>query len=299
MSNSDALITIGTVNWHSYAYLEKLFHNLLDKAMHPDRLRFIVVDNTNGKDENIEKLKEKFQNVTVIKNSPDSLKGSPAHAHGLNVVMKNIKTPFALILDPDVHIFKKNWDTFLTDLTNQNNIFTLGVSFPPWQLGMYHNFPNPVFCFFETKQYLEFAPDWSAYDVNGFTICWDFVRRVFLRLGTFINRKRFENSKLIKTIWPGIEKIIGLCSRDTGWRRAQKAEKLATKTIIFETKVVPSEEFTPNDYYSTLAKYFELYYYRNEPILAHKASTNSPVFITDKANDEGVWEKCIEQIERQ
>lgn len=299
MSSSDALITIGTVNWYSCAYLEKLFHNLLDKAEHSDRLRFVVVDNTNGKDDSIEKLKEAFQNITIIRNDSRQTKGSPSHASGLNIVMKNIKTPYALILDPDVHVFKKNWDTFLIDLTNKNNIFTLGVSFPPWQLGMYHNFPNPVFCFFETKQYLEFAPDWSAYDVNGFIICWDFARRNFLRLGTFINRKHFENSKLIRTLWPRIEKIIGLCSRDTGWRRAQKAKKSEIKTIIFETKVVPSEEFKPDDFYSNMAKYFELYCYQNEPILAHKASTNSPVFKTDKSNDENLWKECIEQIERQ
>ncbi|MFA5252879.1 MAG: hypothetical protein WC454_09895 [Phycisphaerae bacterium] len=299
MSNSDALITIGTVNWYSYAYLEQLLNNLLDKASIPDRLRFVVVDNTNGKDKNLEKLKEKFQNVTIIKNDPGSLKGSPAHTHGLNVVMKNIKTPYALILDPDVHIFKKNWDTFLINLTTQNNIFTLGISFPPWQLGMYHNFPNPVFCFFKTKRYLEFAPDWSAYDVNSFIICWDFARRNLLRLGTFINRKRFENSKLIKTIWPHIEKIVGICSRDTGWRRAQKAKKSKIKTIIFETKVLPSEEFKPDDPYSNMAKYFELYCYQNEPVLAHKSSTNSPVFKTDKSNDEDMWRECIERIERQ
>jgi hypothetical protein len=299
MSNPDALITIGTVNWHSYAYLEKLFNNLLDKAEYPDRLRFVVVDNTNGKDDNVEKLKEDFRDITIIKNDTWQTKGSQSHASGLNIVMKNIKTPYALILDPDVHVFKKNWDTFLIDLTNQNNIFALGVSFPPWQLGMYHNFPNPVFCFFKTKQYLEFLPYWSAYDVNRFIICWDFIRRNFLRLGILISRKHFESSKLIRTAWPCIEKIVGLCSRDTGWRKAQKAKKSKIKTIIFKTKIVPSKKFRPDDFYSNMAKYFELYYYQNEPILTHKSSTNSPVFKTDKSNDEDLWKKCIEQIEKQ
>jgi hypothetical protein len=299
MSNSDAMITIGTVNWYSYTYLKELLHNLLDKAERPDRLCFVVVDNTNGKDDKVEKLKDDFQNITIIKNDSRQTKGSQSHASGLNIIMKNIKTPYALILDPDVHVFKKNWDTFLTDLTNQNNIFVLGVSFPPWQLGMYHNFPNPVFCFFKTKQSLEFLPYWSAYDVNRFIICWDFVRRNFLRLGTLINRKRFENSKLIRIVWPRIEKIVGLCSRDTGWRRAQKAKKSEIKTITFETKIVPSKEFKPDDPYSNMAKYFELYYYQNEPILAHKSSTNSPVFKPDKSNNEDLWKECIEQIEKQ
>ena len=74
-SHSD-LITIGTVNWHSYAYIEKLFRNLLDKAEYPDRLRFVVVDNTNGKDENLGKLIEKFKNVTITEDDCGRTSGS-------------------------------------------------------------------------------------------------------------------------------------------------------------------------------------------------------------------------------
>lgn len=297
MTTPDNQITIGTVNWHSCAYLENLFNNLIDKARQPDRLCFVVADNTNGKDE-LEKLKNAFQNITIIKNDPGPLKGSPAHAHGLNAVMKNIRTSYALILDPDVYIFKKDWDNFLIDLLNQNDIFATGVTFPPWQLGMYHNFPNPVFCFFKTKPYLNFSPDWSAYDVNKFVLYWDFIRRNLLRLGILIGRRNFENSKLIRTVWPHIEKIIGLCSRDTGWRRAQKAQKNRIKTIIFEPQIVSSKEFEPHDPYSIMTKYFELYRYRNEPILTHKYSTNSLVFKTGKSDDRDLWEQCIEQIEK-
>jgi hypothetical protein len=299
MSNPDELITIGTVNWHSFAYLEQLFKNLLDKAHRPDRLRFLIVDNTGGKDNDLQKLKNIFQNITIINNDPGILKGSPAHAHGLNVVMKSIKTPFALILDPDVHIFKKDWDDFLIALINQNDIFALGVSFPPWQLGMYHNFPNPVFCFFKTKQYFEFSPDWSAYDVNKLVLYWDFIRRNILRLGILIGRRTFENSKFVRTIWPCFEKLIGVCSRDTGWRRSQKAQKNQIKTIIFQPRIVSSNEFKPDAPYSMIAKYSELYCYDNKPILTHKYSTNSLVFKTGKSDDQDLWKKCVEQIEKQ
>ncbi|PKL50386.1 MAG: hypothetical protein CVV39_01650 [Planctomycetes bacterium HGW-Planctomycetes-1] len=298
MTIPDELITIGTVNWHSCAYLEKLFNNLINKAQSPDRLCFVIIDNTNGEDD-LEKLKNVFQNITIIKNNPGRLKGSPAHASGLNIAMKNIKTPYALILDPDVYIFKKDWDSFLIDLLNQNDIFTLGVSFPPWQLGMYHNFPNPVFCFFRTKPYLEFSPNWSAYDVNKFVLFWDFIRRNLLRLGILIGRKRFENSELVRILWTRFEKIIGPCSRDTGWRRAQKAEKAGTKTIIFQPRIISSKEFKPDDPCSAIAKYFELYCYRNEPMLTHKYSTNSLVFKTGKSDNSDLWKQCIEQIEKQ
>ncbi|MFH1195308.1 MAG: hypothetical protein V1720_06325, partial [bacterium] len=77
MTNPDSQITIATVNWYSCAYLENLFDNLLKKAQHPEKLCFVVVDNTGGKD-TLEKFKNIFQNITIIKNDPGQLKGSSA-----------------------------------------------------------------------------------------------------------------------------------------------------------------------------------------------------------------------------
>jgi len=298
MTKPDDLITVCSVNWFSCDFLEMLFDNLIQKAQTPDKLRFLIVDNTNGRDTDIEKIAAKFQNITIIKNDSGTLKGSPAHCSGLNVIMKNIETPYALIIDPDVYVFKKNWDAFLIDLTALSDVFAAGVSYPAWKLGTYHNFPNPIFCFFKTNRYREFSPAWSAYDVSKIILYWDFIRRNLLRLGIFINRKRFEDSKLIRTLWPHLEKIIGICSRDTGWRIAQKAEKTGTKTILFQPQTISSENFEPDIPRSAIAKYFELYCYQNEPIFTHKYSTNSTVFKTDKSGNYELWVQCIKQIEK-
>jgi hypothetical protein len=298
MNASDDLITVGTVNWYSYEYLQILFKNLLEKAACPDKIRFLVIDNTNGKDTNIEKLKPLFQNITTLNNNPGNLKGSAAHSSGLNVLMQNIHTPYALIIDPDVHVFKNDWDKFLINLLNQNQIFAAGVSFPLWQLGMYHNFPNPVFCFLKTVPYRDFVPTWSAYDVSKLVLYSDFLKRNLLRCGIMINRKLFEDCALVRAIWSGLEKIIGVCSRDTGWRRAQKAKKNNIKTVLFAPKIISSKDFCEENPLDILAKYFELYYYENEPILTHKYSTNSAVFKTAKSSDSDLWNKCLEQIEK-
>ncbi|HAL45305.1 MAG TPA: hypothetical protein DCP47_05235, partial [Phycisphaerales bacterium] len=263
--SNNSEITIATVNWHSYDYLVKLFENLTSKSKHPENLRFLLIDNTDGKDKKVENLKSQFQNLNIIQNNPGNLKGSPAHCTGLNVAMQNIETPYALILDPDVHIFKKEWDEFLINLLDQNNSFAAGVSFPRWQLGMYHNFPNPVFCFFKTAPYRDFAPQWSAYDVSKITLYWDFFRRNLLRCGILINRNLYENFAFVRTVWSNLEKIIGVCSRDTGWRRAVKAKKNIIKTVLFQPRIVSSKNFNPEDPLQTLAKYFELYCYQNEP----------------------------------
>lgn len=299
MNAPDNSITIATVNWYSCNYLKDLFKNLLDKAENPENINILIIDNTNGKDENIEKLKSVFRVIDIVKNNPVDLKGSAAHSSGLNAAMNNIKTPYGLILDPDVHIFKKNWDTFLVNLLNQNNVFCAGISYPPWQLGMYHNFPNPVFCFFKTKPYIEFSPGWSAYDVSKIVSYCDFLRRNILRLGILVNRRLYEDSEFVREIWSHFEKYIGVCSRDTGWRIAQKAQKQNIKTILFEPRIMASKDFKPDDPYSALAKYFELYCYNGEPILTHKYSTNSAVFKTPGSNDTELWKKCVEQVEKQ
>jgi hypothetical protein len=296
-SSNNHEITIATVNWFSYDYLRELFENLIGKSKNSQNLRFLLIDNTDGKDENIEKLKSQFQTLKIIKKNPGNLKGSPAHCSGLNVAMQNIETPYGLIIDPDVHVFKKEWDTFLIDLINQNSTFAAGVSFPRWQLGMYHNFPNPVFCFFKTAPYKDFAPEWSAYDVSKITLYWDFFRRNLLRCGIFINRNLYENSTFVRAVWSNLEKIIGICSRDTGWRRAIKAKKNNINTILFQPRIISSKNFNPQDPFSTLAKYFELYCYQDEPILTHKYSTNSAVFKTPQSHNSDLWFKCITQIE--
>jgi len=295
---SERSITIATVNWFSAEYLEKLFGNLISKAQMPEKLHFLIVDNANGRDANLQEIKTQFANVEIINNDPGNLKGSPAHACGLNVIMQNIKTPYALILDPDVHVFKKHWDAFLMDLLEHNNILAAGTTYPVWQMGMYHNFPNPVFCFFKTDEYRRFCPGWSAYDVNNLTLCWDFVRRNLLRFGILIGRRRFEDSRLVRTAWPRIEKFFGVCSRDTGWRIAQKAKREKIKSIIFQTRIVASKNFDPSDPFAVLARHFELYCWQNgEPLLTHKYSTNSSVFKTVSSNNSDLWLQCIRQIE--
>lgn len=298
MTNPDNLITVASVNWHSYEYLAMLFGNLRQKAAANENLKFLIVDNTNGIDSNLEKLKIDFPNIEIIKNNPGNVKPSPAHASGLNVIMKNIKTEYTLIVDPDVHVFKQNWDKFLIDLLNHNDIFAAGISFPPWQLGMYHNFPNPVFCFFKTENFKNFSPCWSAYDVSKLVFYWDMLKRAFLRLGICINRRLYEDSSFIKNTWSHLEKLIGVCSRDTGWRIAKKASQTKTKTILFSPKIIPSQNFKENNPASVLAKYFELYCYNSEQILTHKYSTNSKVFKTEKSGDSQLWLDCIKKIEK-
>ena len=292
-------ITICTVNWHSYDFIQKLSENLSAKAQFKEKLTFLIIDNTNGEDKKIYSLQNTIPSVKIAKNDAKSLSGSRGHACGLNLAMSMINTKYALLTDPDVHIFKNHWDIFLIDILNQNNILTAGTTYPQWQLGKYHNFPNPVFCFFKTHDFLKLQPDWMPFTENALLLMWDFIRRNFLRLGILINRKTYENCAFVRKVWPIFEKLTGVCSKDTGWKIAEKAEKYHLKSVLF--KAVSPDETVPesrSDAFKTLARQFELYYYSNEPILTHKYSTCSAVWKTQKGSDTNFWRQCIDEFNK-
>lgn len=288
-------ITICAVSWYSYNYLVHLFDNLLEKAENKNLLTFLIIDNTNGQDVEIGKLTERF-NGKIIKNDSKGLKGSYGHASGLNSAMEKLYTEYTLIVDPDIHIFKEKWDTFLVNLIKNNNFTAAGASYPRWQLGKYHNFPNPVFCFFKTEEYLKLNPDWTPFTANKVISLWDFFRRNFLRLGILINRRVYEKYYLVRKIWSNLEKIVGVCSRDTGWRIAKIAEKHKVKSITFDAVTNGETLIHKNEALAAIAREYELYCYENEPILTHKYSTCSILWKTKKSDDKDYWDECIEKV---
>ncbi|MFC1675664.1 hypothetical protein ACFL3G_01215 [Planctomycetota bacterium] len=261
-----------------------------------DRLRFLVIDNTNGQDKEIHKLREDGFETEIVNNDTQGKKGSYGHACGLNVAMSIIKTKYALITDPDVYVFKNKWDSFLIELISSERIAAVGTSFPEWQLGKYHDFPNPVFCFFRTYEYMQLEPDWTPFGANRLVKCWDFFRRNVLRLGIIINRRVYEKHKPIRVIWSRLEKIIGICSRDTGWRIAKKARENKIKGEVFKA-TLPSEKIEGDEtgILNQFASEFEVYCYENEPILTHKYSTCSRLWRTERSRETDYWLSCIEK----
>jgi hypothetical protein len=41
-------LTVCTVNWHSTEFIEELFLNLNQKSAKPEKIKYVVIDNTNG-----------------------------------------------------------------------------------------------------------------------------------------------------------------------------------------------------------------------------------------------------------
>ena len=287
-------ITICSVNWYSCVYLRVLFANLLSKAGCKEALKLLVIDNTNGNDKLLYELLREYP-LEIIKNDPGNLTGSYGHASGLNTAMNNIATQYGLIVDPDVYVFKKNWDLFLIDLLDKEQAVAAGVAYPAWQLGKYHNFPSPVFCFFHSKQFGMLNPDWAPFEGKKNARIWDFIRRNILRGGIIINRKAYEKSSVMRKIGTRLEKVIGVCSKDTGWINAKKAAEREVKAITFQTLVKDAKNV--NERFRNLADHFELYMHEDKPILAHKYSSAGKLWSTQKGRDDVYWRKCITQAE--
>ncbi len=296
--SADSWLTVFTISWFSAELIEPLLLNLNDKAKFPEKIEYIVIDNTAGKDHSISRLTHMPIPVKIYTNDTKGLTGSFAHASGLNLALSKLETEFALAVDPDVYVFKNNWDWFAINEINTKNCYAIGISYPRWQLGKYHNFPNPVLCLFRTKDFKQMEADWTPYSKNPIVTFYNFVRRQILRCGILINRKRYQKYPIIRRLWTFLERLIGVCSHDTGCRIAKKAKQNNIKSVLFMS-VLPDDKVAGSETaaFKQLAGEFELYYYNNEPIATHKYSTRSRVWRTSGAGDTDFWHQCIEQFQ--
>jgi hypothetical protein len=295
----DYLLTVCTVNWFSTEFIKELFLNLNQKAANPEKIKYIVIDNTNGRDSQLSKITRLPLPVSIIPCDTKNLKGSFAHAAALNLAMGILDTEYTLIVDPDVHVFINAWDGFCIDTINAERCPSIGTAYPPWQLGMYHNFPTPVFCFFRTADYKNINADWTAYSTNPLFNFYNFLRRQVLRCCLFITRKKYQKHRFIQRAWPKFEKIVGVCSPDTGSRIALKAKKEKIKACLFLAALPDELPAEQNESLKNIAADFELYYYNNQPVMTHRYGTCSWVFRTARGDDKDYWRGLIRLFEKQ
>ena len=69
MAHSESkIITVLSVSFNSSFHLNRLFSNLIGKAHQPDKIQFLVVDNTNGEDEELSCSFDESLVIKIIKN---------------------------------------------------------------------------------------------------------------------------------------------------------------------------------------------------------------------------------------
>lgn len=289
-----------TVNWFSSDLLARLLSNLSKKAKYPDLVQYIIVDNTNGKDDNVYKLKLPDRSIHIKPIDNQNLTGSWAHAFGLNYATPGIKTPYTLIIDPDIHVFKQNWDEFLINELKKNHAIAIGAPYPSWKLGKYHNFPSPPFLLYETSEIKALGLDWTPFSRVPLRRLYFFLSRQIVRMGFLCTRQRLSQWPNLNKSAKQLESLFGVCAPDTGWLIAANSQNNGLKSLLFkeaEGRNIPFARYPFANALHILADEFELYQYDNEPILTHKYSTSGYLWKTKRGRDHQYWLDSIQQIE--
>jgi hypothetical protein len=305
-------ITVASVSWHSASLLHDLFKRLLALAEHPDMIRFLVSDNLNGTDAELQQLD--FPNLTIVPTDVHGATMSMAHAAGLDVLMPHIDTPYVLVIDPDIALFVAGWDTLCQTILDTTGSVAVGAPYPDWKLGKYHDFPSPPFAFWYTDSLKSLDPDWRPYGRTTGQRLLDFARRQAFWFPRAIDRYvlRLPRRKFKVGRW--MERIVGVASKDTGWEIAHNARRQGWHAQTFDVvhdvddlAAVPAPLHRP---YRALAEEFELYAHEGIPILTHRnptrnrlsfnlwTNTNIALFQdqTDKAAQTARWQALVAEI---
>jgi len=297
MAHSESkIITVLSVSFNSSFHLNRLFSNLIGKAHQPDKIQFLVVDNTNGEDEELSCSFDESLEIKIIKNDGQNRQRSKSHASALDIGIKNIKTDFTLIVDPDIHVFKNGWDSFCLNPFVQNERLVIGAPYPQWKLGKVHDFPSVVFMFFKTELVQSFGETFYPFPYPIGRL-WNSIIRKIVRLGGIANKSRLDRFHFLRSFCGWLEKITGITSPDTGKPIIEQFRFNGFESIAFESPY--SSDLIENRYHDLgiIAQDFEIFLYKNEPIMTHMYSSGVFHWKTEKGSDLNHWQSLVSTVE--
>lgn len=289
-------ITIISVSYYSSWHLNRLFNNLIEKADHPSSIQFLVVDNSNNDDLG---LKDSFREdlaIKIILNNGKGLQRSVSHASALDLGLKSSNTKFTLIIDPDVHVFKKAWDTLCIDQIIAQKQSVIGAPYPTWKLGKVHDYPSVIFIFFETDQVQNLGKRFFPFP-GLLRMVWNSIFRKITRLGLLTSKSRLDRSKILRSVSGQLEKMIGITSPDTGKDIIESMRDKGFNSVMFDAPY--SLDIKGKEAQSEMAKEFELFLLDDKPMMTHMYGSGVFHWKTEKGADIDYWEKLISKIEEE
>ena len=290
-------ITIISVSYRSGTHLRRLFKNLYDKAENKQKLKFLVVDNTNGADQELDTLLPKELNISIVENDGSLNQRSISHASGLDVGLEQSSTEYSLIIDPDVHVFKSNWDSLCLSYLDGSMHLVIGAPYPDWKLGKVHDYPSVVFMFFRTQEIRGLNKSFQPFPAPLKRIKNSLFRKV-TRLGIIASKSRLNKSQFLRMITSYLEKLLGITSPDTGNDIIEALRNKKYESINFEACLVHQlGPFNTNSYHDNMAREFELYYQGNDPFMTHMYGSGVFHWKTANGSDAQYWQELIEYIE--
>jgi hypothetical protein len=162
---NDQDLTILSVNFKGKAFLD-LNYACATALNNTDLLNWVTVENTPDDADGRLNLEDgRFQVVKGVEPPRMSTKGRASYHHGaaLNKGKEYMKTRFALILDPDFFIVRKDWIAGILNYMVKNQLSFFGVPWHPRYYQKYRYFPCVHNLFIDLSRVsleeLDFRPD--------------------------------------------------------------------------------------------------------------------------------------------
>lgn len=303
-------ITAIVVNWFSGPFLHHLIPVLIRRARHPGALQFMIVDNTFGRDPDLDRYRTdasaaagrsaEYPPIKILVPESHNLTGSRAHARALALAAAQVTTPYTLVIDPDVHVFADGWDALLIERMEHTGALAAGAPYPFWKLGKYHDFPSPVFNLFRTNDIRALAPDWSPFGSGPVQQIGHFIGRQIVRMGLLATRRRVTYLPFFRGTGRWLESVLGVCGPDTGWRIAARVRQTGQRVLLFRELIRDDPVITSapdSDTLAAMADEFECYAFGDRLFMAHKYGTHSLLWRTPRGRDTEYWFKTVRRLE--
>lgn len=243
-------LTICTVSFRSQDYLNlgwELTRQLNNAGKHS--WEWIVVENTpEGDPERLAPGDESFRILSGIDmtNVKSKYPAGYQHAAGLNKALSQVKSRYALILDPDFFVIRKNWISDLIEHMQRNHIVFLGSPYhPKWYMKI--RYVPVAYCLLidleqVNRSDLDFIVRYPPEKEGGGKIkksLPESLRKIFRPASHLLSWLIF-NRKLIEA------------ERDTGWHLYDKIKKVGTENYYKYECLIPvfhpSEDFTGKEH---------------------------------------------------
>ena len=294
--NRSGDITVVSVSWYSSDHLKRLTENLLAKSENSAEVRFMIIDNTAGADENLASALSDVPSLKIQCHDPQRSQRSIAHASALDKALPLVDSEYLLVIDPDVHVFRDGWDSCCKAEIQSGNA-AVGAPYPRWKLGKIHDSPSVAFFFGRTEWFNGVTGGWHPFP-SSLRWGWNFLIRKIVRLFGFATRKRLESGGLVRGITRWLESITGITPPDTGWRYSQAAVESDVRSTVFKTVNGTEVEKSEGGLWR-LAADFELFLHNGKPFLTHMYSSGISYYRTDEGGNPEAWLAAISDVERE
>lgn len=148
-------LTICTVSFNSASFIQ-LNYDFIRRLNPGAEFEFLVVDNTPEKKREARIVPESvpysvYPGVEADVTNETFPKGDH-HGRALNKVIREVKTRYALILDPDFFIVRPNWIEDVLTHMKQKSLAFFGAPYSPRYPQKYRYFPTVMCVFIDLEQ---------------------------------------------------------------------------------------------------------------------------------------------------